>query len=888
MKQMRRGIGIWLFMAVVLSPLQAQFPSVVLDKVIFQDAALDAALEIIAAKSGYSISFSRESLPPLRISGSYRRQTTEDLLRKILDGTGLTYRVIGKQIVIFKAPPQIEQKFTISGFLYDESSGEPLIGGVIQSAWPRKLAVSNEYGFFSMTLPAGDISVQFSYLGYEQQVHEFSLNQDTALSVELQTALVLTEVVVRASSGNSKGIGAHTSPIDAADAELMPSLGGEADIMRSLHLLPGVQTGTDGIEGILVRGGSQGHNLVLIDGVPVYNYGHAAGIFSVFNTAAVRSIRFLKGGFPARYAGRLASVLDVRTKEGNMRNFSGRADIGVLSSRLTLEGPLVKEKAAFFVSGRTSLINWYLRPLSENFKQGRGETGRTKYGFGDFNAKFHTALSPKDKVYLSLYKGRDQFDNSGFQPRRFSLTDLNTGNLINLRYDRSYRDAFHWGNTIGSLRWNHVFGNKLFLNTTAMYSRLDVQIQYENADSLVLLQPNLLLGRSINVGRYTSGIEERGLRFDANLAASTEHYWRFGLGFAARNFRPGAIVFDERAESTGTNLANTPLRGTEIFAYLEDEFSIGNRISGNAGIHLVSWEVEGRRYSALQPRLMVMWEALPEIRLRLAHSRMSQFLHLLSNSDIGLPTDLWVPSTGNIRPEIALQYETGISISTIPKLQIDFDVYYKDMKHLLAFTEGASTLNDWRQNVTQGEGTAMGAEIMLRYDTEKHTAWLSYGLGHTNRRFDRINLGQTFPFKYDRRHDLKLAGAQKLSPRWTLSANWVFASGFAYSLPLTEFSFQLPGNPDPPIVVGDFQSKNRYRMPWYHRLDVQAQYSVRKEKWSHVLNLGVYNIYNRHNPLYYNVRTQLETVNNQLRETSKFVQVWLLPILPSVSYSISF
>jgi outer membrane receptor for ferrienterochelin and colicin len=855
----------------------------------FRGETLEAALELLYEKSGVPFSYSSEALPAdKRITARFQRQTAAYIIKYLLTDTGLGWRVLGNQIVIYKLPPAPERKYTISGFLYDAASGEPLIGAWLLDQNSRKPAVTNAYGFFSLTLPAGEVNLLCSYLGFEQKDTIFALRADVNLVFHLNSAVTLTEVVVKAGSGATQPPQAQPHLLGTQTVERLPALGGEADLVRGLHLLPGVQTGTDGVEGLHIRGGSQGHNLVLIDGVPVYNYGHAAGIFSVFNTEAVRSVRFLKGSFPARYGGRLASVIDVRTKEGNTRTFHGRAEMGMLSSRLTLEGPIVRDKSAFFISGRTSLINWYLRPLSQNFKSEQGELGQTSYNFDDINAKLHYAFSPKDRLYLSLYKGRDAFENNGFQARTFTLSGSVPGEIFNIRYDRSYKDSYHWGNTIGSLRWNHVAGNKLFVNTTATFSRLDVNIGYENADSLLLLEPRILLGRNINVGRYQSGIEERGLRIDADYVPVPGQYWRFGANWAFRKFRPGALVYDERSEANGPNLVNAPTQATEIALYVENEFSIGKNLIINAGAHLASWNTGNENHNALQPRLSVQWQLAPRWKWRAAHSSMAQFLHFLTNSDIGLPTDLWVPSTDQIAPERAWQTETGLEWRPGNHWLLEWDVYYKKMRNLLAFAEGASFLNDWEQNVTIGEGTAYGMETLVQYRTERTTAWMAYSLGKTERRFDRINLGRPFPFKYDRRHDWKIVVSHQLRPWLTLSGNWLLSSGFAYSLPVMEFSFQIPGQTTPPVIVQDFGSKNRFRMPAYHRLDLAARFSFNTQGLEHNITVGVYNVYNRRNPLYYNLRADIENENNELRTKASFVQVWLLPVMPSFSYSLRF
>jgi hypothetical protein len=850
-------------------------------------ADLETALLALSERSGVPIAYSRDLLPAKRISAKFRDKPLSVVLDEVLSGTGWAYRQIGRQLVLYQAPvePPV-RRFTISGFVQDYSSGEWLIGAFIRDERSGRSAVSNEYGFFSLTLPQGEAELLITQLGYNMDVYPLMLQRDTSLQILLQEVVLLTEVEIRATRETPNFSAVKVAPVETATAEQMATLGGESDIVRHLHLMPGVQTGTDGVEGFFVRGGSQGHNLVLIDGVPVYNYSHAAGLFSVFNTAAVRSVRLLTSGFPARYGGRLSSVLDIRTKEGNMRSFQGRADLGIISSRLTLEGPIWRDKMAFFISGRSAHINSFLPALSRKFKSAQGEDGETRYDFEDLNIKVHYTASARDKLYFSLYTGRDQFDNTGYRQQRLSLFDSG-GNAYQFRYDRSYLEKFQWGNTVSSLRWNHVFGKKLFANTTVMFSRLDVDVNYQNVDSLILLQPQLLLGENINVGRFRSGINERGLRFDADFVPTPSHYWRFGLGVANRNFRPGALVYNERVGNSST-LANTPLQAAEMTLYVEDEFKLGKRFMGNAGLHYVNWTVRNRNYRSLQPRLAVQYQTAEYLKLRASYARMAQFLHLLTNADIGLPTDFWVPSTDKIAPEESQQYDVGLDMTLGSAFTLSLDGYYKRMDHLLSFTEGASILNDWQQNVTTGMGKAYGLEAMLSYRQVRGRAWISYGLARAERQFERINLGRVFPFKYDRRHDLKVAGVYQVNERLTLSGNWTLSSGFAYSLPLAVFSYQLPGQGGPPVVVQDFDEKNKYRMPWYHRLDVNAQLKLPSKQVEHIINVGVYNVYNRRNPLYYNLRTQFEIENNQLRENKSFVQVWLFPVMPSFSYSVQF
>lgn len=886
------------FFSYWIAPVLAQDPLEQKVNLALKNASLEEALYQLSEQAGVNISFSNDILPKKNITLRLRRYRLGEALNILLRDTPVRYRVINSNIVaLYKVELQQKvptiPKFTVSGFIEDAQTGEVLIGANVYEAYSQLGASTNVHGFYSLTLPAGQTEIMFSYTGYELQKQPIALQTNLQLNISLNGLVSLPEVVVTANDSTERvrRLAWSDEILNIADIEALPTLGGEPDMIRATHLLPGIQTGTDGVGGIHVRGGNPGQNLMLIDGVPVYNVSHAAGVFSVFNTNAVRSARLVKGGFPARYGGMLSAVMDVRTKEGNKKELAGTAEVGTLSGRLSLEGPIQKDKSSFFISGRWSFLDWYVQPISEQQKRQRLEQGATGYNFYDLNAKLNFTLSDQDRVYFSFYQGSDEYDNYGQRSDSLLLLS-NGGESLYYLFDQSYSESLDWGNKVAALRWNHVFSSRLFANTTFTYSNLSVGVNYFTTDSLRVAFNNQTLFRSFDFGRYSSGIEDVGAKIDFDLIPSTRHYFRFGMGITRHQFRPGILYFNNAASGPPTvpsEAGNEQIDATEYALYVEDEFSANDKLMFNIGLRLAGFSVRSRNYHSAEPRLSAYWQALPNLSFKSSFSFSKQFLHLLSNSDIGLPTDLWVPATARVKPQSAWQTELGMDFTFSPNVKLSVEGYYKKMDNLLNFSEGAFFLNDWERNVTAGEGESYGIETLFNWRHGSTHGWIAYTLSWSNRRFEKVNLGETYPFKFDRRHDLKIVLAHRLKPWCELSADWVFTSGFAFSLPLLQYQVSIPDViAPPPVEVLDYGAKNQYRMPFYHRLDVGVNFYYRTGKLEHVANVGVYNIYNRRNPLYYNLRTKYVNENNALRAVKEFVQVWLIPILPSVNYSIKF
>lgn len=856
----------------------------------FKDVSIIEALNQLIDENGISLSFSDNLIPDRKVvDRSFKAAGLEHILSVLLDDTALTYKVRGSVIVLYKKQRKPVLNLTISGFLEDAESGERLVGATVQDLISGEGTATNDYGFFSLQLPRGKVALRFSYLGYQPRRLTLALERDRRLSMALRPSLTLQEVLVTATDTLS-GSTLSSHSFNPRELQDIPRLAGEADLVRMAYLMPGVQTGTDGVGGMHVRGGSAGQNLVLIDGVPVYYVAHAAGVFSIFNADAIRSADLIKGGFPARYGGRLSSVLDIRTKEGNSKKLVGNAEVGLVSGKLSLEGPLIKDKSSFFIAGRWSYLNWYILPLSKNNKRALGEKGAVSYQFNDFNAKLNYKLNTKNKFYLSYYRGQDHFLNRGIAVDTLDFQDARD-NLLQFKYFNGYYENLEWSNQVGVFRWNHIHNDRLFSNVSATYSELMVHSQYQSVDSIISLNSGQFLNPFI-LADYYSSIKDFGIRADFDYYPNNKYQINFGWSANHRLFNPGALLLDNGQGDAMIDRRPRNIRTSnqEYTAFIDNELELGARWQLKAGMHLSLNVVDGRHYFSAQPRLGLYGKLHPKVGFKASLSRMSQFLHLLSNSNLGLPTDLWVPSTAQIRPENSWQTTMGIDLFPYRKWEIKLEAYYKKMDHLLAFTEGANYLADWRNNVTVGKGTSQGLELLIRRKNDRLTGWLAYTLSFTDRKFERINFGRVYPFKYDRRHDLKLVLAYRLNDHFNFSANWVISSGFAFSLPESAYALNVPGEYAPPdgVVVPSFGSKNDDRMPSYHRLDLGGNFTFGTDRLQHRLHLGVYNIYNRRNPLYYSYRTDYVYAAYQLRQRQRYVQVKLLPILPSFSYSIRF
>ncbi|MDR0725260.1 MAG: TonB-dependent receptor [Prevotellaceae bacterium] len=778
-------------------------------------------------------------------------------------------------------------KYTISGYLKDGSSTESLIGASIYNQANKLGTSSNQYGFYSLTLPAGDVELIFSYVGYGTNIQKFNLKKDTLLNINLNASEYLGEVEITAtktaSIRNTTQMSSANIPVTQIKA--IPAFFGEVDVLKVLQLMPGVQSGSEGSSGLYVRGGGPDQNLILLDGVPLYNVSHLFGFFSVFNADAINNVEIFKGGFPSYYGGRVSSVVDINMKEGNMQKFHGEGSVGFISAKMTLEGPIIKDKTSFIVSARRTYIDLLLKPIIASAQSGSSEKFDVGYYFYDLTAKINHRFSAKDRIYLSLYTGDDKF---------YADSEFNSNYHTN---KSEYNSKLSWGNIITAFRWNHLFTNKLFSNTTITYSRYRFLTDIESRETYEYTDysyepPKTSIKTDYYGANYNSGIKDWSAKIAFDYIPSPNHYVRFGASAIYHTFNPGAMAFTDTRISAKYGAQS--VYGFEYSAYIGDDVKLTDRLKTNLGLHWSGFSVRDRFYNVLQPRVSARYLLTDEVSMKASYSRMAQYIHLLTNSNIGLPTDLWVPATDVLKPQTSHQVALGIVRDFAGKYEISIEGYYKTMKNVLEYKEGSSfinTDNNWENKVLQGNGTSYGVELFARKNLGSLTGWLGYTLSWTDRHFAQLNEGKPFWYKYDRRHDLSLVVTNRFSKRIEMSGTWVFGTGNCISIPIAVY--QLPDPVALPSTIHneyyDFSKRGNYRMEPYHRMDVSISFIKQRKKTERRWVISVFNVYNHKNPFYMDIRAQYSQDNNY-RELKRYeyVQYSLFPIIPSVSYQLKF
>jgi hypothetical protein len=760
-------------------------------------------------------------------------------------------------------------RHTVSGTVRDATTGEELIGASVYHDGPvLQGTATNAYGFYSLTLPVDTVRLVASFIGYGDYRARVPLGGDTVLPILLQPAEALKEVTVSAQRAERLTERTQMSAIEVPVAQIksLPAFLGEVDVLKVLQLLPGVQSGNEGATGLYVRGGGPDQNLILLDGVPVYNASHLFGFFSVFNADAVNKVDLIKGGFPARYGGRLSSVVDIRLKEGNNQGFHGSGAIGLIASKLLLEGPIGKDgKTSWLVSGRRTYIDLLAQPFIRLAADGSGGG----YYFYDLNAKINRRLSDKDRLFLSGYFGRD----------RFYFVDRSKGREPGVVDEETFRGELGWGNATGVLRWNRVWSNRVFSNLTATYSAYDFEIANDIEE---LYDDGVTREESAFALRLFSGIADAALRYDLDVVPGPDHYLRFGASGIWHRFRPSATSFD--LSVTGLPAENQlfesgRIQAGEFSAWAEDDWQIGSRVKANLGLHAAAFAVDGEWFTSLQPRVSARVLLAEDWSVKASYARMAQFIHLLSNAGIGLPTDLWVPATARVTPESSWQAAAGLSHDWGEAIEVSVEGYYKVMDGVVEYRDGATFLDDgtsdWQDKVVQGRGLSCGAELFVQKKTGRTTGWVGYTLSWTWRDFDELNGGERFPYRYDRRHDLSLAVVHRFTDRIEVSGAWVYGTGNAISLPVARYE----GPSGLPVL--QYEGRNGFRMEPYHRLDVSARFSKEKRRYTRHFAVGVYNAYSRRNPFF------LYAGSDDFGNPA-YKKVSLFPVLPSFSWQFEF
>jgi hypothetical protein len=767
------------------------------------------------------------------------------------------------------------QRATINGYIKDAATGESLIGATVMHEATLSGTTSNVHGFYSFTLRADTCTLIFSYVGYQPQRISFRLRRDTTVIINLDVANKLDEVIVQATRGEEIQELTKMSSITITSEQIkaMPAFLGEVDVLKVLQLMPGVKS-SEGSTGMYVRGGGPDQNLMLLDGVPVYNAAHLFGFFSVFNADAISRVELLKGGFPARYGGRLSSVVDINMKDGNMKEFQGEGSIGIIAAKATVEGPIVKDKTSFLVSARRTYLDLIARPI---MKATIPEDGNAGYFFYDVNVKINHIINQRNRAYLSTYTGNDKAYSN--YSEEYDVVD-STG--VTRRRAESAA-GLNWGNVITALRWNHVAGPRLFSNLTATYSRYKFNIFTGYDDDLVGGGD-----REFFSANYTSGIEDWAAKLDFDFIPMPNHLIKFGGQAINHQFSPGVAVSHSSFEGD-VRLGATRISANEFSLYAEDDVRIGNVLKVNAGVHASSFLVENEFYRSIQPRVAARLLMGHDFSMKTSFATMTQYIHLLTNAGLGLPTDLWVPSTSRVRPQQAHQVALGLAKTHRSMYEFSVEAYYKKMMNLIEYKDGASFVSvedNWQDNVvTGGVGESYGTEVLLQKKSGKLTGWIGYTLSKAMRQFDELNFARWYPYKYDRRHDVSVALSHKWSDRIDFSFSWVYGTGNAVTLPVAIYTSMepayLPGWFSYQGSVKHYESRNDFRMRDYHRLDASVGFSKKKKWGRRTWTFGVYNAYNRKNPFYMDI-----SYDNLGRR--RFVQYALFPVIPSFSYSFKF
>lgn len=849
-----------------------------------KQVALEDLFREIERQTGVFFSYESSLLKDMpKVSFSASNEMLSYCLRRLFANLPITYRITGHNIILKRSARQ----FTISGFVRDSISYESLLGAHLWEANSKQGASTNNYGFYSISLPEGKVTLRASYVGYESKEHTFTLSNDTLVEISLLPAGKLNEVVVEGINPlfQITNVRPGFTDVPVQTVKSMPALLGEPDLIKTLQQLPGVAQGMEGMTGLYVRGGNGDENLFLLDGNPVYHVNHVGGFFSAFNPDALKTTTFYKGAFPAQYGGRASSVVDVRMRDGDRQQYHGNLSIGLISAKLNFEGPIVPGRSSFNISARRSWSEFITAPIMAVGNKGKEDKEIGGFHFYDINAKVNHSFNDRSQLYLNFYTGDDSY-KSGRKYRNFKE-----------------QDVFHWkwGNLIGSANWSYIMNEKMFANFTAGYTRYRSRIdQIDNS----FMPP--VEGRPLQISHqateYHSNIQDISFRADFDYRPHQRHRIKMGTDYLLHLFRPeyNSLKYWYKdsvvTQNTDTVYLDRQIRGHELSFYLEDEMSLSDRLTVNAGLRHTLFMVDGTSYHSFQPRFSVRYLIQRDLSVKASYAKMNQYIHQLSNSYINLPTDLWVPVTDKIRPIQSHHFSAGAYYNLNKEYDFSLEGYYKRTSNLIEYDDNLSAITSyagWDERVSVGKGVSYGMELMARRSVGKTTGWLAYTLSWTKRQFpgSQINRGKWYPDKFDNRHKLSFAITHRLSAKTELSAAWVIASGNRITVMTDQYL-----SPTYPAGHGFFESdkgkyqyssnsRNNYRLSPYHRLDLGMNlYLPTKKGNMSILNFSLYNATMTKNPFMVecNYYPDGDTYRVTLKKTTLFM------MLPSVSYTYKF
>ena len=771
---------------------------------------------------------------------------------------------------------------TVSGTVTDASTGETLIGATVLDEASGKGTVSNAYGRYTLTLPSDSAHLRISYIGYQPQHHTVPLKGNAQLNIKLKPSVELDEVTITAERVGSPKISQMSAiQLPTEQLKLVPVIFGETDVLKAIQLLPGVQSGTEGMNGIYVRGGGPDENLFLLDGIPLYNVNHLGGFFSAFNGDAVKNVTLYKGSFPARFSGRISSVLDITTNNGNDKEWHGGASVGLIAAKLNIEGPIIKEKTTLSLSLRRTYGDLLIQPTLWAVAAASSETGisglSAGYYFYDLNAKVTHKFNDRSRLYATFYSGDDE------AYMRVNMNDMD--------YLKEYMKlSYKWGNLATAVRWNYELNPKLFMNVTGSFTR------YRQRLSLGMEEEWREYGQQysdeVEMGIH-SGISDVAARVDFDYDPSPDHAIKFGSILTHHIFTPqtqSARMRYTGTPSIDTTFGESRIHAEELTFYAEDDWSITDALKINGGLALTGFYVEGKFYPSPQPRLSGRFMLTDDLSVKAGYSYMTQYMHLLSSTNISLPTDLWVPVTARIQPMNSHQVAAGVFYSWRSLIDFSVEGYYKWMNNLLEYKPGSTFLGSstgWENMVCMGRGYAYGLEFLAQKTVGKLTGWVGYTWSRTIRQFDtpgeELNGGRPFPAKYDRIHDISITLQYKHSDRFDAGITWVYATGNTATLAMQQISV------DNYYGAVDFvESRNNFRLPSYHRLDLSVNFHKKKKYGIRTWNISIYNAYNRQNPFMIYPKQSIRVDSQGVEYSTVLMQRSLFPIIPSISYIYKF
>ena len=770
----------------------------------------------------------------------------------------------------------LSQKYTIYGVIKDITSGELLIGATIWNEKTKQGTSSNNYGFYSISLPEGEYNIQFSFIGYKSQYHSIKLGNDTLFNIELQSELKdLDEITVTSKKKDRvSDVEMSTQTLSIQTIKEIPAIMGETDVMKSLQFLPGVLTSHEGTANLSIRGGSFDQNLILLDDAPVYNPTHALGFFSTFNPDAISSVKIYKAAYPPEYGGRISSVIDIRMKEGNNKTLKGSGGVGLVSSKLTLEGPIKKDTASFILSGRYSYAGFTANTFGNlGQRLGLGAfnnfTDNNEVSFFDFNAKANYKINNKNHLYLSAYTGRDHF-------YYFTIDD---------------NSAMDWGNINSTCRWNHIFNSKLFANTIVIFS---------NYYYAYILKDNALHYK------WSSNLKEFDFKSDFDYYLNTKNHLKFGLAVESHYYSPGKIE-PRSSRSIITPFELDKKKAVIGAVYVNNEQQINNQIIVSYGLRYSSFFQLGENitydysddfaiidstyygknelvqfYHGLEPRISIRYLINNSSSVKASFTKSKQFQHLISNSTVGLPTDVWLPADKYIKPQSSTQYAVGYFKKFFDDhVEFSAEAYYKTMNDIIDYKDNADLMlnNHIETQALRGKGKSYGLELFLKKKVGRYTGWISYTLSKTSKKIEGVNNGNWYPVQYDKRHNLSAILNYKLNNRWSVATTFKYSSGGHITIPEGVFNFQG-------VAFNYYTSRNGYELPAYHRLDLSFTYKERQRTYpnkSGEWNFGIYNVYDQRNIFSLFIKQDRGNLN-----LNKAYKMYLYGIIPFVSYNFKF